>query len=29
MDAGPHDEIAAPADEDVAVSPAGCHGTAT
>lgn len=29
MEAGPHDHIAAPADEDIAVSLAGCHGTAT
>lgn len=29
MDAGPHDEIAAPPHEDIAVSPTGCHGTAT
>lgn len=27
--AGQHDEIVAPADEDIAVGPAGCHGTVT
>ena len=27
-EAGPHDDIAAPPVEDIAVSSAGCHGTA-